>query len=227
VTGRIACVGEVMLDVLAGEPPPGERHGPVTVRAGGTPVNAALAAAAAGAAATVVGRVGSDSAAAAIRHALEAGGVEAKFAVDEQQPTGTYVEVGDTVVASRGANRRLSPADVPTLEVDAVLVSGYILRHDDTRAAGEHALALGARWRAVTGIPLGAFDVPATANVLFANEHEIDRFDSSAFEIVVLTRGAEGAYVLRGGTTEFMPPTNVYGTGAGDALAGAFLARLS
>ena len=77
------------------------------------------------------------------------------------------------------------------------------------------------------GIPLGRYDVPAAANVLFANEDEIDRFDRDAFEVVVVTRGAEGAYVLRAGRTELMPPTNVVGTGAGDALAGAFLATLS
>jgi sugar/nucleoside kinase (ribokinase family) len=197
------------------------------VRAGGTPVTAALAAAAAGATATVVGRVGRDAAAAAIRHALAEAGVETALAVDDERPTGTYVELGETVVASRGASARLSPGDVPPLEVDAVLVSGYVLAHDDTRAAGERALAFDVRWRALTGVPLGGFQVPGTANVLFANEEEIDRFDRSAFEVVVLTRGAEGAFVLRGGTTEFIPPTNVTGTGAGDALAGAFLASLS
>ena len=215
-----------MLDVLAAQPAPGQRHGPVIVRAGGTPVTAALAASAAGAAATVVGRVGRDAAAAAIRQALAEARVKAALTVDDELPTGTYVELGETVVASRGANVRLSPHDVPRLEVDAVLVSGYVLAHDDTRAAGEHALALDARWRAITGIPLGGYEVPSTVNVLFANEQEIDRFDRAAFEVVVVTRGAEGAYVLRDGTTEFLPPTNVTGTGAGDALAGAFLASL-
>jgi sugar/nucleoside kinase (ribokinase family) len=215
-----------MLDVLAVQPAPGERHGPVTVRAGGTVVTAALAASAAGATATVVGRIGRDAAAAAIRQALADAGVAAALAVDDELPTGTYVELGDTVVASRGANARLSRADFPTLEVDAVLVSGYVLAHGDTRAAGEHALALDVRWRAVTGVPLGGYEVPGAANVLFANEQEIDRFDRAAFEIVVLTRGAEGAYVLRDGKSDFLPPTNVRGTGAGDALAGAFLASL-
>src|SRR4051812_540800 len=216
-----------MLDVLAADPAPGERHGPVIVRAGGTAVTAALAASAAGAAATVVGRIGRDPAAAAIRQALSDAGVEALFAVDDELPTGTYLELGETVVASRGANARLSPADIPSLDVDAVLVSGYVLAHSDSRSAGEHALALEVRWRAVTGVPFGGYEVPGAANVLFANEQEIDRFDREAFEIVVLTRGAEGAHVLREGKSEFLPPTNVRGTGAGDALAGAFLASLS
>jgi sugar/nucleoside kinase (ribokinase family) len=226
VTGRIVCVGEVMLDVLAAEPPPGVRHGPVLVRAGGTPVNAALAAAREGAEAVVVGRVGRDPAAAAIRAALADAGVEAVLAVDEDRQTGAYVEAGPTVVASRGASANLAPGDVPEVAARAVLVSGYVLAHDDTRAAAERALALDARWRGVTAVPLGPFEVPAAANILFATEDEAPAFDTDAFEVVVVTRGAEGAYVLRGGRTEYLPPTGVGGTGAGDALAGAFLASL-
>jgi sugar/nucleoside kinase (ribokinase family) len=226
VASRIVCVGEVMLDVLAAEPPPGVRHGPVVVRAGGTPVTAALAAGARGARAVVVGRVGRDPSAAAIRAALADAGVEAVLAVDDERQTGAYVEVGATVVAARGASANLGPEDVPPLAADAVLVSGYTLAHDDTRAAGERALALDARWRGVTAVPLGPFAVPASANVLFATEDEAASFETDAFEVVVVTRGAEGAYVLRGGRTEYLPPTGIGGTGAGDALAGAFLATV-
>jgi ribokinase len=226
VAGRIVCLGEVLLDVLAAEPPAGERHGPVEVRAGGTPVNAALAAARAGASAAVVGRVGHDAAAAAIRQALAEGAVEALLAVDEELSTGTYVELGERVVAWRGASGRLSPADVPELEADAVLVSGYALAHEGTRAAAERALAGGARWRAATAVPLGPLDLPESVNVLFANEDEVVAYDLRTFEIVVVTRGGEGASVLRDGTTSHLPPTGRHGTGAGDALAGVFLASL-
>ena len=224
MAGRIVCVGEVMLDVLAAAP--AGRHGPVRVRAGGTPVTAALAAAAAGASATVVGRVGRDPAAAAIRAALAEAGVVAELAEDDALPTGTYVEVGDVVVASRGANAALAPGDVPALATDAVLVSGYALVHDDTRAAAEAALSLDARWRAVTAVPIGRLGEAAGANVLFANAHEVEGLDVAGYEIVVVTRGAAGADVHRGGRTEHLPPTGESGSGAGDALAGAFLASL-
>src|SRR4051794_5827546 len=96
------------------------RHGAVHVRAGGTPVNAALAI---GAGALVVGRVGNDAAAAAIRAALPT----ARLAVDPALPTGTYVELADgTVHAGRGANAALTLEDVLPLEADAVLLSGYV-----------------------------------------------------------------------------------------------------
>jgi sugar/nucleoside kinase (ribokinase family) len=75
----LVCVGEVLLDVTM--PPLAQGaviHAPIEVRAGGVAVNAALAAALAGAHACVVGRVGRDPAAAAIRDALERAGVEAR-----------------------------------------------------------------------------------------------------------------------------------------------------
>jgi sugar/nucleoside kinase (ribokinase family) len=226
VVGRIVCVGEVMLDVLAEPWRPGARHGRAVVRAGGTPVNAALAAVDAGARATVVGRVGRDTAAVAIRAELSRAGVETSLAVDADHATGTYVEAGDVVVASRGANAYFVPRDVPELAADAVLVSGYALAHRDSRRAAERALDLDVPWRAVTAIPTGPYDLPVRANVLFATEQEADRLPISRFEIVVLTRAEEGAYVLRGGTTEYVPPTGRHGVGAGDALAGTFLAGL-
>ena len=226
MTGRIVCVGEVMLDVFAAPSPPDKRHGQAWVRAGGTPVTAALAASTAGGSATVVGRVGDDAAAAAIRSELDRADVEVHFSVDERRPTGTYVEVLETIVAARGANAFLSPADIPEIDAAAVLVSGYTVAHDDTRAAADRALALDARWRAVTAVPLPGFEPPGRANILFANEDEAAELDTTAFEIVVVTRGGEGAYVLRDGRTTYLPPTGRSGTGAGDALAGAFLATL-
>ncbi len=91
MTGRIVCVGEVMLDVFAAPSREGGRHGGAWVRVGGTPVTAALAVAQAGGHATVVGRVGADAAAAAIRSELEGAGVDVRFAVDERHHTGTSV----------------------------------------------------------------------------------------------------------------------------------------
>ena len=130
----IAVVGEVMLDVLVA--PGSEAHAAeVVVRAGGTVVNAALAAAAAGADTTAVGRVGRDAAAAAVGGALAGAGVADALATDERERTGTFVRVEETIHVDRGANRRLRPDDLRRLDADAVLVSGYALLHDDTRAA--------------------------------------------------------------------------------------------
>src|SRR4051812_43053785 len=104
-----------MLDVLVRT---GHRHGPIVVRAGGTPVNAARAI---GRGAIVIGRVGADPAAEAIRAALP--GIELRLSVDPALPTGTYVELADgTVRAHRGAGGALAPEDVLPLDADAVLV---------------------------------------------------------------------------------------------------------
>jgi sugar/nucleoside kinase (ribokinase family) len=210
VSGRIACVGEVMLDVFVAT---GERHGAIRVRAGGTPVNAALAI---GAAAVVVGRVGDDAAAASIRHTLR--GLELRLAVDRVRPTGTYVELADgTVFADRGANAALALDDVLPLDADAVLLSGYVdlpvLEHVD------------ARWRAFICTPTTRA-VPAAANVVFANDDEASRLDLGDREIVVATNGAAGATVQRDGVTTHLEPSGDAGTGAGDAFAGHFLRSL-
>jgi ribokinase len=223
---RILVVGEVMLDVLAASGD--ERHGDVRVRAGGTALNAALAAAAAGADVVVVGRIGDDVAAHAIRETLARAGIVDRLVGDPAEPTGIYVEVGGTRVASRGANANLVAADLPDVACDAVLVSGYVVAHDDTLPAARRALAVAARWRAVTATPLPRPDFAdriAGANAVFANEHEAV-FAAGAYELVCITAGERGATVMRAGETTRVAPTGVTGTGAGDAFAGAYLARL-
>jgi sugar/nucleoside kinase (ribokinase family) len=226
-------VGEVMLDVLGPEAAGGTTHAPVTVRPGGTPLTAALAAHAAGASAMLVGRVGDDAAAAAIRAGLANAGVEAFLAVDDELPTGTFVQLGETIVASRGANAHLRAGDIPALTADAVLVSGYLLAHDDTLEAGQRALASEAPLRAVIATPRcpeDFVDRAAGANVLFATAAEAERLGgetalAARFEILCVTFAAEGAVLYRDGTAERLPPTGRSGTGAGDALAGSLLAR--
>jgi len=208
VIGRIACVGEVMLDVFVAA---SRRHGPIRVQPGGTPVNAARAA---GGAAFVVGRIGDDAAGAAIRAHLAG----ARLAVDPDLPTGTYVELADgTAYADRGANAALALEDVLPLRADAVLLSGYV----DVPAL-EH---VDARWRAIVATPFMQ-SVPRGANVVFANDEEAGRLDLAGYEIVVVTHGAAGAEVRRNGAVTRLPPSGDTGTGAGDALAGRFLASL-
>lgn len=208
--GRIACVGEVMLDVFVAT---GGRHGEIRVRAGGTPVNAALAI---GPGAVVVGRVGDDEAAAAIRHGLRA--VELRLDVDIELPTGTFVELADgTVFADRGANAALALDDVLPLDADAVLLSGYV-----DLPVLEHVEA---RWRAFLCTPTTRA-VPSAANVVFANDDEAERLDLGEPEILVVTHGAAGATVHRHGTATHVEPTGDTGTGAGDAFAGRFLRTL-
>lgn len=224
-------------------------HAPVSVRAGGVPVNAALAAAAHGTRTAVVGRVGSDPAAGAIRSELEAAGVEAILAVDDELPTGTFVETGQgderAVAADRGASARLQPGDIPSLVARAVLVSGHALLRDDTAPAARAALeAAGAPLIAVVAAgPIGAdFHARAKgANVLFANEDEARTLTglepreaavalAELYEIAVVTAGAAGAVAVSGGQIAVGRPSETVQSvrsGAGDAFAGVLLVALA
>lgn len=238
----LAAVGEVMLDVSLPPPEPGRAiHAPVRVRAGGTPVNAALAAAGLGARAAVVGRVGADAAGAAVSATLAAAGVEALLTVDQRLATGSFVEAGDAVVADRGASAALAPDDVPDpLAAGAVLVSGYTLLHDDTAPAGRAALERArARFVAVTAVR-GLERVhgrAAGANVLVANEAEAAALTglpaeqaalelARGYEIACVTRGADGAVAASGGRLARGAALGPDLTGAGDAFAAALLVRL-
>jgi len=224
-------------------------HAPVSVRAGGVPANAAVAASALGARCAVVGRVGSDPAAAAIRAGLEAAGVVAILAVDHELATGTFVETGQgearAISADRGASARLGPGDIPSLEAAAVLVSGHALLRDDTAPAARAALD-GARAPLVAVVaagPIGAdFHARASgANVVLANEREARaltglelrdaaRALAELYEIAVVTAGAAGAVAVSGGKVVVARPSETVQSGrsgAGDAFAGVLLCSLA
>ena len=253
MSAAFVAVGEVMLDIAVPRLAAGIRHGSITVEAGGSPVTAAIWAAARGVTAMVAGRVGADATAAAIRAELDRAGVGHRLAIDDELPTGTFLETridGETAIAAdRGANARLRLADVADLRADAVIVSGYALLHDETAAAGESALEQGARWRAVDAASaalvqqLGAAAVlerAATANVLFANADEARALTdcdperaleelAGRFELVCVKLGDGGALAAQHGEIHRgRPPRRVPVTqaGSGDAFAGALLAGL-
>ena len=244
----LVVVGEVLVDVLVGELAPGEaRHAPVTVRAGGTAVNAALAAAGAGARVAVVGRVGDDPAAALIGAQLVAAGIEAFLAVDPALPTGSFAEasIGGSraVVADRGATDAFQAVDLPAVEADAVLVSGYLLFHERTHAAARAALrAFDARVAGATGgsRSLIGRERLADVDVLVVNAEEAgaltgEEGEAAALalaelvEFVCMTLGAEGAVAARGERVERIAagPTPADALGAGDAFAARLLLALA
>jgi sugar/nucleoside kinase (ribokinase family) len=189
---KLVTVGDVMLDVVADRlPGPGERaHGRVRLRAGGSAVNAALAARELGAEAEVVGRIGRDPTGDLIVATLEEHGVAVLLVRDDELQTGTAIALRDAVVADRGANARLSRDDLPSpLQGDALLVSGFALFQDGSRDAALAALeTFEGEW---TGVDLASprlaradFD----ARVVFATRDEakaIPRLESR-FEIVCL-----------------------------------------
>lgn len=235
----LLAVGEAMVDVTADAGPGSPTHALVRVDAGGTPVNAALAAAELGASAAVVARVGTDPAAAVIERALAGHDVEALLAIDDRRRTGVFVEVRGVVTADRGANDLLVPADLDGAPAhDALLVSGYTFRPATAGTARRALATSAARWRAVDlgGAPSGV--PPGAANVLFATAAELGceqpeaaaRALAESYEVVVVKLGPAGALVASGDEARQLAPTTVAAqgaAGAGDALDAGVLVGLS
>jgi ribokinase len=221
---RFVAVGDVMLDVVCAEsPPPGSRvHADVSVRAGGSAVNAAAAAVAAGAAARVIGRIGADRPGDLVAATLADRGIEAQLARDPELPTGVAVVLtGDSVgiVANRGANARLSPEDIPeALDADVLFVSGFALFQAGSAPAARAALArFTGAWAGVDlASPKLAADAAACfaelttgANVILATAgearalcgaapEEAARMFASTFAVACVKLGKEGAIVAYG-----------------------------
>jgi sugar/nucleoside kinase (ribokinase family) len=216
---KLVTVGDVMVDVAADRlPKAGERvHGSVALRAGGSAVNAALVARSLGADVQVVGRVGRDAAGDLVLGTLEGNGVDARFARDEDLPTGTAIALGNAVVADRGANARLSVADVPSpLHGDALLVSGFALFQEGSREAALAALEqFDGVWKAVDLASPRLARLDFEARVVFATRQEAEAVPGleERFELVCL----KDDY----GVTRTSP------FGAGDAFAAAFLLALA
>jgi len=252
---RFVAVGDVFVDVVcAASPGPGERvHADVSLRAGGSAVNAALTAAGLGAAASVVGRIGSDPAGELVAASLVAAGVAGNLALDEELHTGVAVVLlgpgGASVVADRGANAALSTSDVPEpLGTDVLFVSGFALFQAGSDQAAQAALdRFTGDWAGVdlaspglaANVDLDA--VARVAKVVFATEAEAKaatgagpeeavRALAEAFTIGCVKLGPEGALAAQGDVVERRAAPLVDRRspfGAGDAFAAAFLLALA
>lgn len=249
-------VGDVMVDVsveagalVTG----GDVHGEVRLRPGGAGTNAAVWAACQGARVRLYGRVGNDLAGQLLADAVSAQGVDARLSVDADARTGAILvvrEAGErSMVADRGANARLSPADLPeNLEAGAVLVSGYLLFHRGSEPAARAALDRAdarlvavdaASWPLLESYGAERFlQAVAKANVLLLNEREAETLGEDGtvaledrFARVCWKRGADGAEMFTAGRTLVARAERVNQpvdpTGAGDAFDGVLLAALA
>jgi sugar/nucleoside kinase (ribokinase family) len=255
----VIAVGDVMLDVAVDAEElarGGDVHGEVVIRPGGSATNAAVWAAAEGARVRLYGRIGDDLAGRLLRAAVEERGVEAALTVDPEARTGSVMVAREawerSMVADRGANARLSPDDLPdTLEAGAVLVSGYLLFHPDSHAAGraaleraraEHVAVDAASWPLLRDLGPGRFlETVAPATTLLLNGKEAETLagpDPEAaaarlaerFAVVAVKLGGEGVVVADAGGVERFAVDRVPEadpTGAGDAFDGVLLAALT
>jgi sugar/nucleoside kinase (ribokinase family) len=254
----LIAVGDLMMDVRAGTGAlahGGDVHGTVGVQPGGTSANAAVWAAWAGASARVHGRVGDDLVGRVLRDSLAARGVEPVLSLDPGAPTGTMLVVHEqgerSMVADRGANARLSVADLPaSLEAGAVLVSGYLLLqpggHDAAVAALERARASHVAIDAASWPLLDAFgadrffEETAAASAVLANEREayaltgLEGIAAAAtlgerYAVAAVKRGARGAVIVVEGLIVRADGERIAEadpTGAGDAFDGVLLGAL-
>ena len=247
-----------MVDVLCAETPPrGSRvHADISIRAGGSATNAAAAAVAAGASATVVGRVGVDRPGDLVLAALGDRGIEARLARDPELPTGAAVALkGDptsvSIVAHRGANARLSPTDIPAaVDADALFVSGFALFQRGSAPAARAALErFTGAWAGVDmasptlaaaaesefdRTTSGATVILATADearaVTGAGPEEAARRLASQFVVACVKLGEEGAILAHGNSIDryvVEPATRRSLVGAGDAFGGTLLVALA
>ena len=252
-------IGDVMLDVRADARAlvhGGDVHGTVGVQPGGTSANAAVWAVWDGAEARVHGGVGADLAGRLLAEALRERGVKMHLTPYPDAATGTMLvmhEAGErSMVADRGANARLRAEELPGMLVcGAVLVSGYLLLHDDTQAtavaAMERAVAPlvavdAASWPLVAsfGVPR-FFEATSRATVVLANEREartltgLEGEDAARalgerFPVAAVKLGARGAVAVVDGALYRVPGESideVDPTGAGDAFDGVLLGALA
>jgi sugar/nucleoside kinase (ribokinase family) len=235
---RITTLGDLLLDVIvrvdglvAGDDRPAE----ISTGAGGQAANVAAWAAALGAHARFVGRVGDDVAGELVLGELRERGVEQHGPLEGR--TGVVVSIasaGDRTMASdRGTAPGLAPQDLEPswFDCDVLHVSGYALVTDPiattAEAAAAHARSRGARvsvdvsaWSLVDD----AFRARVAAlrpELVFATEREREALGEVGARMV-LKRGARGLRV--DGTDYAAAPVDVVDTtGAGDALAAGFL----
>ncbi len=245
--GRIPRAGETILG------------GDFASTPGGKGANQAVGAARAGGAVTFIGRVGRDVFGDKALAGLAAEGINVDHVIrDPACPSGValiYVDENgeNSIAVASGANARLLPADVKKLG-RIFRSAGVLLLQLETplktvQAAAEAAVA--------AGVPVILNPAPAQAlparllaqvSVLTPNETEAelltrvpvnnladtaraaDKLLSWGVRNVIITLGAQGAFVARKGFNEFVPGYKMKAvdtTGAGDVFNGALAVAIA
>lgn len=227
------------------------------VSAGGKGANQAVAAALLGADVAMVGAVGRDPMAEDALGHMKTSGADMSAIASVDGPTGlaviTVAEDGEnTIIVVPGANATVD-AEYVDKHADLIREAEIVLLQGEIPASGfERAVDL-AQGRVVVNlapvVPVGVEQLKK-ADPLMVNEHEgalvlellghpieetapealVTALLEQGFATVVMTVGADGAVVGdRDGLTEIPTPRidAVDTTGAGDAFAGAFVAKLA
>jgi len=222
---RFVAVGELLVDVIAA----GAGHGArIRVRPAGSAFNAAVAAVAAGANATVIGTVGDDAPGRMIVRELTAHGIRPLVTVEGA--TGTFLLTDGETRVDCGNSHQPAPAE--PVAADAVLVSGYLPHAADVLASADAA------WVALDAARLA--ELPPGGNAVVANEEVALSLTGSSAEaaarrlaegrrLACVTLGARGALAVMGDRVERVraPAIAADAPGSGDAFAATLLVSLA
>ncbi|WP_033288522.1 ribokinase [Amycolatopsis jejuensis] len=241
MNGVVSVVGSLNIDHVVSvseHPSPGETVLGLRLRTlpGGKGANQAVAAARAGAAVRMIGRIGDDPDGTRYLHALSRRGIDTSAVrrAPDQHTGRAHVTVDRTgensVIVIPGANSTLTAAEVTTAAESIRTASVVLLQLETPLPAVEEAAELAAE----TGARLVLNASPVAplpdrllrlADPVIVNEHEHQRLAVRPRSVCV-TLGADGA---RWGKYRERPPhTSVVDTtGAGDAFAGTLAGLLA
>ncbi|MUV90643.1 carbohydrate kinase family protein [Halapricum sp. CBA1109] len=242
---RIVCAGHVNWDVTLRVDRLPEADGEAritgqTQAGGGSASNTAAVLAGLGIETTLIGSVGADEHGLLARRELDAVGVDTELVeTTEARTTVKYLVVDGEgsvmVLGNEGANEAFRVDDVDTAAVrraDHLHLSSQ--RAETARALADIAANAGASVSFAPGRRVAdrAYDpLVRSADVLFLNEREAEMVEADGLlseeQVVVVTRGEDGAELRHGGETVAdagVPVDPVDTSGAGDAFAAGFLA---
>ena len=256
----IVVFGSVNIDLVVPVdrlPRPGETVlGPhYTLVPGGKGANQALAAARAGGAVHMIGRVGRDGFANLALAELKAAGIDLSSLERDELPTGCALipvdrQGGNLIIVASGANRAAAERQVPDalLGPETVVMLQMEVPLDENWRLVERAKRRGARIvlncapaAPVPRATLASLDwlvVNESEAELLARDPSLSATDArsagaaiakTAGATVIVTLGGEGAVAFAGGdiwTIGTLPITPVDTTAAGDAFVGAFAAAV-
>jgi ribokinase len=251
----VVVVGSINMDLVVNAdhvPAPGETILGDKLRTlpGGKGANQAVAAARAGAAVSMIGRLGPDAFGTELRDGLRAEGVDVgAVGTCKHDPSGvaliTVAATGENaIVVAPGANamiRTVHVDDVVDASPSAFVAGSVVLMQLEIPLevvvhTAVRARAVGCR---VVLNPAPARPLPdelfAAIDVVIANETEVDMLGGidalrTRVPVVVATLGAAGLTLYTSGGAVHMPGHQVDvvdTTGAGDATCGAFVAALA
>lgn len=243
----ICTLGDLLLDVIVRVDGPiaedTDTYGRTRVSAGGQAANVAAWTVALGGRARFLGKRARDPAGRLLAGELRRRGVELA-GPEEEAGTGTVVSLASrdgsrTMLTDRGVAVDFHPDELDPAWLEGcewLHVPGYSLVQAPIRETALAAARLTPRvsvdlssTAAIEAAGLGEFRAALgqlRAEVVFANEAEIDLVGELDARTVAVKRGARGALVRRNDTVEERPAVRAHvvdSTGAGDAFAAGFL----